>query len=154
VRTNQIKILTDRDGTDNEPTVSPDGKQIAYVGFDRNNDTYNVSKLYVMNADGSGKRVLTENFDRTPSGLIWNESGDGVYFTTEDKGTNNLHFVSTRDGASRQITTGNYQFLPSNMSRNGIVTGVLSDASETGDVVIFNTKQLKTAPRKLTDVNG
>ena len=154
VRTNQIKILTDRDGTDNEPTVSPDGKQIAYVGFDRNNDTYNVSKLYVMNADGSGKRVLTENFDRTPSGLIWNESGDGVYFMTEDKGTNNLHFVSTRDGASRQITTGNYQFLPSNMSRNGIVTGVLSDASETGDVVIFNTKQLKTAPRKLTDVNG
>jgi Tol biopolymer transport system component len=70
VKNNQVKILTDRDGSDNEPTVSPDGKQIAYVGFDRNNDTYNVSKLYLMNADGSGKRVLTENFDRTPTGLM------------------------------------------------------------------------------------
>jgi dipeptidyl aminopeptidase/acylaminoacyl peptidase len=154
VRTKQIKPLTERDGTDNEPTISPDGKQIAYVGFDRNDDTYNVSKLYLMNADGSGKRVLTETLDRSPFGLMWSEDGDGVYFATEDKGTNNLHFVSSKGGAVRQISTGNHQFLPSNMSKNGIVTGVLSDAVQTGDIVVFNTKQPKIAPRKLTDVNG
>ena len=154
-KTNQVKILTDRDGIDNEPTVSPDGKQIAYIGFDRNNDTYNVSKLYLMNADGSGKRVLTETFDRTPSGLMWSESGDGIYFTTEDKGTNNLYFASTKGGVPRQITTGNYQFLPSGMSKNGIITGVMSDASQPGDVAVFNSKSAKeVSPRQLTDVNG
>jgi len=152
VKNNQIKILTDRDGTDNEPTSSPDGKQIAYVGFDRNNDTYNVSKLYLMNADGSGKRVLTENFDRAPSGLMWSESGDGVYFTTEDKGTNNLYFIAAKgNNAPRQITTGNHQLVASSMSKNGTIVGVLSSASETGDVVAFNLKQ--TTPRRLTSVN-
>ncbi len=154
VKSNQIKPLTDRDGTDSEPTVSPDGKQIAYVGSDRNDDTYNIQKLYVMNSDGQNKRVLSENFDRSPFGLMWNEAGDGIHFATEDKGTNNLYFVSTKGGTPRQITTGNHQFLPSNMSKNGIVTGVLSDAWQTGDVVVFNTRQAKIAPRKLTDVNG
>ncbi len=154
IKSNQTKPLTDRDGTDGEPTVSPDGKLVAYVGSDRNDDTYNIQKLYVMNSDGQNKRVLSENFDRTPFGLMWSETGDGVYFVTEDKGTNNLYFVSTRGGAPRQITTGNHQFSPSSMSKNGIVTGVLSSATETGDVYVFNTKQTKIAPRKLTDVNG
>jgi dipeptidyl aminopeptidase/acylaminoacyl peptidase len=154
IKSNQIKPLTDRDGTDNEPTVSPDGKQIAYVGSDRNDDTYNIQKLYVMNSDGQNKRVLSENFDRSPFGLMWSETGDGIYFATEDKGTNNVYFVSIKGGAPRQTTTGNHQFLPSSMSRNGIVAGVLSDATQTGDIASVNVKQSKPAMRKLTDVNG
>ncbi|MBA4124524.1 MAG: S9 family peptidase [Acidobacteria bacterium] len=154
IKSNQIKPLTDRDGTDSEPTVSPDGKLIAYVGSDRNDDTYNIQKLYVMNSDGLNKRVLSENFDRSPFGLMWSETGDGVYFATEDKGTNNLYFVPTKGGAPRQITTGNHQFLPSSMSRNGTVAGVLSDTTQTGDIASVNVKGNKPAPRKLTDVNG
>jgi dipeptidyl aminopeptidase/acylaminoacyl peptidase len=155
IKTNQIKAMTDRDGADQEPTVSPNGKFIAYTGFDRNDDTYNVSKLYVMDAaDGQNKRILTENFDRAPTALMWDEENGGVYFSTEDKGTNNLYFVPLRGGVPRQVTSGNYQFLPSGMSKNGLVTGVLSDAKEPGDVVVFNTKAAKEArPRKLTFVN-
>lgn len=155
IKTNQIKALTDRDGADTSPVVSPNGKYIAYTGFDRNNDTYNISKLYLMDAaDGQNKRVLTENFDRSPDDLMWDEENGGVYFSTEDKGTNNLYFVSLKGGSPRQITTGNYQFLPSSMSKNGLVTGVLSDAKEPGDVVVFNTKLTKEVrPRKLTFVN-
>jgi dipeptidyl aminopeptidase/acylaminoacyl peptidase len=153
-KTNQTKQLTDRDGADNEPTVSPDGKRIAYIGSDRNADTYNVQKLYVMDASGGNKRVLTEALDRSPSNLIWNEESDGIYFSTEDKGTNNLRFISLKGESARKVTTGNYQFIPSNMSKNGIVAGVLSDAKEPGDVVVYNTKTAKeTRPRKLTGVN-
>ena len=154
LKSNQTKPLTDRDGTDSEPAVSPDGKLIAYVGSDRNDDTYNIQKLYVMTSDGQNKRALSENFDRTPFGLMWNEAGDGIYFATEDKGTNNLYFVSTKGAAPRQITTGNHQFLPSSMSRNGIVAGVLSDATQTGDIALVTVKGNKPAARRLTDVNG
>lgn len=150
-RTNQITALTDRDGQDSEPTVSPDGKQIAYIGSDRNEDTYNVQKLYVMDANGQNKRVLTESFDRTPFALMWSDSGGDIYFATEDKGTNNLYAVNQKGGAIRQITKGNHQLLPSNMSKNGVVAGVSSDYKEPGDVVVFNLKQ--PVPRKLTNVN-
>jgi dipeptidyl aminopeptidase/acylaminoacyl peptidase len=150
-RTNQITPLTDRDGTDQEPVVSPDGKRIAYVGSDRNEDTYNIQKLYVMDSNGQNKRVLTETFDRTPFGLMWSEDGNDIYFSTEDKGTNNLYSIGLRGGEVRQATKGSHQLLVSSMARNGVFTGVLSDAKQPGDVVAFNLKQ--TAPRKLTAVN-
>ncbi|HEX8267714.1 MAG TPA: S9 family peptidase [Pyrinomonadaceae bacterium] len=151
VKNNQFKTLTDRDGPDDGPVVSPNGRYIAYTGFDRNNDTYNVQKLYVMDADGQNKRVLTETLDRAPDNLMWSEASDGVYFSTEDKGTNNLYFMPLKGGAARQITTGNHQLSPSNMSKTGVVTGTLSSANEPGDVVAFNLKQ--PVPRKLTFVN-
>jgi dipeptidyl aminopeptidase/acylaminoacyl peptidase len=150
-RTNQITPLTDRDGTDQEPIVSRDGKRIAYIGSDRNEDTYNIQKLYVMDSNGQNKRVLTESFDRTPFGLMWSEDGNDIYFSTEDKGTNNLYSIGLRGGEVRQLTKGNHQLLASSMARNGVVTGVLSDAKQPGDVVAFSLKQ--TAPRKLTAVN-
>lgn len=150
--TNQIKALTDRDGQDVQPQVSPSGKFIAYTGSDRNDDTYSVSKLYLMDADGGNKKVLTENFDRAPFGLMWADDNSGVYFSTEDKGTNNLYFSAVSGGNPKQITTGNHQFLPSSISQNGTVAGVLSDAKQTGDVVVFNVKT--PTPRKITDVNG
>lgn len=146
-----IKPLTMRDGTDDNPVVSPNGKYIAYVGSDRNDDTYNIQNLYIMNADGQNKRVLTGDFDRTPFGLMWDEKSDGVYFTVEDKGTNNLYYVAGSGGAARQITKGNHQFLSSAMSRNGVVAGVLSDAKQPGDIVVFNLKQ--PVPRRITGVN-
>ena len=150
VKNNQIRALTDRDGTDTNPSVSPNGRFIAYTGFDRNDDTYNIQNLYVMDADGQNKRVLTGDFDRSPFGLMWDEKSDGVYFSTEDKGTNNLYYVPLR-GSVRQITKGNHQLLSSSMSKNGVITGVSSDANEPGDVVVFNLKQ--PVPRKLTGVN-
>lgn len=152
VTSGQIKPLTDRDGTDNDPIVSPNGKFIAYTGSDRNDDTYSVQNLYIMDADGNNKRELTAGFDRAPFGLMWEENNGGIYFSTEDKGTNNLYYVArTGTAAPRQITKGNHQFLASTMSRNGTVTGVLSDAKQPGDVVVFNLKQ--PAPRRITTVN-
>jgi len=151
VKTNQFKTLTDRDGPDGEPTVSPNGKYVAYTGFDRNADTYNVQKLYVMDADGQNKRMLSGDFDRAPDNLMWDADGGGVYFSIEDKGTNNLYYIARTGGAPRQITKGNHQLSPSSMSKNGIVAGTLSSATEPGDVVVFNLKQ--PTPRKLTFVN-
>ena len=151
-RSGQIRPLTDRDGTDTNPAVSPNGRFIAYTGFDSNNDTYNIQKLYIMDADGQNKRILTENFDRTPTALMWAEDNSGIYFSTEDQGMNNLHFVARTGGAVRQITKGNHQFLPSSMSKNGLVAGILSDAKEPGDVFVVNLRQ-PAAPRKLTGVN-
>ncbi len=152
LNTNQIKQLTDRDGQDVQPAVSPNGKFIAYTGSDLNDDTYNVSKLYLMDADGNNKKVLTENFDRAPFGLMWADDNSGVYYSTEDKGTNNLYFSTVSGNAPKQITSGNHQLLPSSISQNGIVAGVLSDAKQAGDVVVFNVKT--PTPRKITDVNG
>ncbi|MCZ6900411.1 MAG: DPP IV N-terminal domain-containing protein, partial [Bacteroidetes bacterium] len=48
-----ITQLTDRNGPDHSPTISPDGKKIAFLGFEDKIQTYQVTRLYLMNLDGS-----------------------------------------------------------------------------------------------------
>ena len=151
VRDGQIRALTDRNGPDTNPTVSHDGRLIAYTGFDQTDDTYTVSRLYLMDIDGKNRRLLSGEFDRSPSELIWAEGDTGVYFTAEDRGTNNLYFASATGGAPRQITQGNHQLSVSSIARNGLAAGVLSSPGEPGDVVAFNIKQPR--PKRLTAVN-
>lgn len=152
LKTGRIRALTDRDGQDLNPAVSPNGKFIAYTGFDRTDDSYNLARLYVMNADGSNRRVLTESFDRAPFGLVWAADSGGVYFATEDKGTNNLYFSALAGGSPRAVTSGNHQLLPSNASDAGTLAAVLSAPHEPGDIVTVDLKN--PVPRKVTDVNG
>ena len=86
--------LTDRNGPDDAPVVSPDGKKIAYLGFEDKVRTYQLTKLHVMNADGSDKRELLPDLDRSVSGLVWNKNSDGVYFQYDDHGDTRIAFTT------------------------------------------------------------
>ena len=66
-----ITALTDRDGPDHSPAVSPNGKLIAYRGYDDQLKAYQQTDLYVMNADGSNKRNLTSDYDRNIDNISW-----------------------------------------------------------------------------------
>lgn len=132
-----VRALTDRDGPDQNPSVSPDGRMIAYTGFDQNNHTYNVAQLYLMNADGSGKRLLTGAFDRVPNNLFWSEDNAGVYFTAEDRGSQNLWFQSIKGGLPQQITTGVHVLNLSSRSKDGLVLGTRSAPNKPTDIVSF-----------------
>jgi dipeptidyl aminopeptidase/acylaminoacyl peptidase len=152
VRTGSVRQLTRRKGPDSSPAVSPDGKLIAYLGHDETDDTYVISKLHVMNADGTGARVLTAAFDRQPAGLEWAADGSGVYFVAEDRGSANLHFAPLRGGAVRQVTQGVQLVNFSSMSRDGLAAATITSPHAPADVAAFNVRQ-PAAVRRLTNVN-
>jgi acylaminoacyl-peptidase len=97
VSSRQIKALTDRKGPDNGPVISPDGKKIAYLGYDDRYQGYQVTCLYLMNRDGSGKRLVTGDFDRDVRNLNWTEDGRGLFFQYDEHGNTKIGFV-TLDG--------------------------------------------------------
>jgi dipeptidyl aminopeptidase/acylaminoacyl peptidase len=111
-----------------------------------------VSKLYVMDADGKNRRALAEGFDRSPTGLLWASDGSGVYFGSEDRGSDNLYFAALKGGTPQAVTRGVQQLQVTSITKSGVAAGVLSSPTEPGDVVVFNLKS--PAPKKLTDVNG
>jgi len=159
-----IRQLTDRKGPDNNPTVSPDGKLIAYTGSDQNDNTYNVSHLYLMNSDGSNRRALTDAFDRAPSNLFWSEDNRGLYFTAEDRGSQNLWFVSASGGTPQRITKDAEILNVTSMSRDGLLAGTRSASGRPTDVVGVRVPMRNKDARgynvnavvetQLTNVNG
>ena len=79
----EMTRLTDRDGPDNSATPSPDGSLIAYLGYDDELKSWQQTRLYIMNADGSGSRQLATNFDREFGDLAWRADGRALYALRE-----------------------------------------------------------------------
>lgn len=146
-----ITRLTNRRGPDNSPSVSPDGRYIAYTGYDFTDDTYIESGLYVMERDGNNPRLLTSDLDRSPSELTWSGDSRTIYFSVDNEGTRNL-YAATLDGRTRKVTDGVHMLDTSDISANGLAVGVLSSFHQPGDIVSFTIRRPEQV-RQLTFVN-
>lgn len=151
VASRNIRQLTRRKGPDNNPVVSPDGKLVAYTGYDWTTDTWRDSRLYVMNIDGSNPRVLTEKLDRSPSSLVWAADGSGIYFNVDSEGSRNLYLAPLK-GEPRAITQGKHMLNVTSINRGGQVVGLQTSGTVPNDVVTFNLRSPQQI-RRLTAVN-
>ncbi|MEO9854200.1 MAG: S9 family peptidase [Reichenbachiella sp.] len=97
-----IQELTERNGPDYDPVVSPNGNNIAYLGYEDKIQTYQLPELYVMNLNGSGKRMIDLKLDRRMSNLTWNQKGTGLYFLYDSEGNTKIGFVSL-DGKFEKV---------------------------------------------------
>jgi dipeptidyl aminopeptidase/acylaminoacyl peptidase len=121
-----VKALTKRKGPDNNPEVSPDGKKIAYVGFDDRYQGYQVRQLYVMNRDGSESRLLSGAFDNDVQAPRWSPDGKGIYFISAAHGNTGLYFIDL-EGHLRKLaadigsTTSAYGGVPTfSIAKTGV----------------------------------
>ena len=77
---------------------------IAYQGFDDRYQGYQVTRLYVMNRDGGGPRVLTAQLDRDVAHPLWARDGSGIFFLYDERGNTKLGFT-TLDGRIRTVAS-------------------------------------------------
>jgi dipeptidyl aminopeptidase/acylaminoacyl peptidase len=156
VATAAVRQLTTRKGPDNGPVPSPDGKRIAYTGYDWTKNTWIDQRLYVMNADGSNPRLVSGDWDRSPSNITWKADGSGVYFTAQNEGSQNLYFLPIPASGSARVqpvTTGTHMLSVSAISDTGVAVGTLTAPEKPADVVRFDLAR-PDAITQLTDVNA
>ena len=89
-----LKTLTDRKGPDRGLAVSPDGKKIAYLGYNDKVQTYQITSLYIMNIDGGSKKEIKMNLDRSISSLKWSSDNKGLYFMYDNEGNTKVAYSS------------------------------------------------------------
>ena len=151
LKTLEIKALTDRKGPDYGPVVSPDGKWIAYTGYDDKDYTSHLSDMYLMDTAGGSKRTLCGHLPNSPGDICWAEDGSGVYYLMAEKGESNFYFVSV-DGKIRKVTSGVQYIAGLSVSRTGRAAAVVSTFYQPGAIATFTL--LKPAEIKtIVDVN-
>lgn len=99
-----IRPLTSRDGPDYGPVVSPDGKTIAYRGFDDEVLSYQQDNLYLMNADGSRAREIAADFPGSVGQTLWAPDGKSLLVLSEDFGVLSLYRIDLNGRASKVVT--------------------------------------------------
>ncbi|MFW2828884.1 prolyl oligopeptidase family serine peptidase [Sphingomonas sp. ID0503] len=81
----QPENLTDaNDATDTLPTVSPDGKWLAYVAMKRPGYEADRQVVQLRNLATGQTRALTEGWDRSVGSIAWAKDGRSLLVTAED----------------------------------------------------------------------
>jgi dipeptidyl aminopeptidase/acylaminoacyl peptidase len=99
-----INLTDANDGMDNLPTVSPDGRTLAYFAMAR--PTYEADRQVLMLRDlASGKtRALTQNWDRSVGSIAWSHDGKNLLVTAEDTLEQPVWRVDAASGKVTRLT--------------------------------------------------
>src|SRR3954470_1309879 len=156
-----IAPLTSRKGPDAEPVVSPDGRLIAYTGFDDKELGYQNALLYVMNRDGSGGRPLTASLDRGVESPVWAADGRSIFVDYDDHGIRRVARVGL-DGSVRTLAEGlagpgldrPYTGGGFSVARDGSIAATVGSSSRPPDVALARGGALRTLTRLNADLLG
>lgn len=143
----ELTQLTDRQGGQFSPIVSPNGKYIAYVNDDNRMIPYRNSILHVMSIDGSDDRALTADLDSSVGSIQWSGNRQ-IYFQYEQRAVRRVARVTiTGDmtdvaeglgGTSlgRPYTSGDFT-----VSTNGTVAYTYGTAFRPADVAVAGQRR-------------
>jgi dipeptidyl aminopeptidase/acylaminoacyl peptidase len=116
-----LRQLSHDIGPYHAPTVSPDGKLIAYLGYqDKHVGNQNV-RLNLMDVDGNNQRVIGESLDRSLTDVLWAADGHGLYVGYVDQGIARV---------ARVALTGRVEAVASDLASIGAATQLPYSAGE------------------------
>ena len=149
-----LRALTNRKGPDDSPTAAPNGKWIAYTGFDDRYQGHQTTKLYLMNRDGTGSHSISDKLDRDIESPEWAPDNSGLYFLYDDQGDTKIGFLSP-DGNLKKISDHVASNLAAggggsfSVSRTGLLAFTYGRTDFPGDIAISNVGGMKV----LTSLN-
>ena len=152
-----IEAVTNRNGPDQQPKVSPDGRYLAYTGYDDKLTNYENTQLYIRDLKTGNTKSLTANFDRSVGQIKWAANSKGVYFSYANEGQTTLAY-QPRSGKRKVITEqiGSVAFGRPysggdfDVSSNGDIAFTLADTQRPADVA--SIERGKT--QRLTTLNS
>ena len=157
VASGEITRHTDRIGPDANPTLSPNGRYLAYTGHAARATGYNNSELYLLDLESGAVRKLSGDFDRSIENPQWDSSGTSIWFQYEDRGTHRIGSINLKgklvdsDLRLGGTTLGRpYASGSFDIGTNGVIAFTAGDTQSPADLM---TSKRGERPRQLTQLN-
>ena len=134
---------------EDHPTLSPNGKQIAFVS--NRGHAFN-KELYLMDVNGANRRRLTDSpgLDTEPS---WSPDGNRIVFSSERFGELDICILNLTNGAITRVTTNPFEDVEPAWSPDGTRIA-FTRAFGPGFKDIFTIKPDGTDERQITSADG
>ncbi len=132
VATGNITRLTRADGFWNDPQLSPDGRLIAYTGNAASPAAFPVRQIRVMNADGSGDRILWNDTPDRIFQMMWASDGKSLLASVNHEGATELVSLNLQ-GHRRVVARGDFRFYITSVAP-GVAVGSISTATRDAEV--------------------
>jgi len=120
--------LTNNNDSDNEPSWSPNGNQIAFVSNRDGN-----WEIYVMNVDGSNQTNVSKHsaWDRFPS---WSPDGTQLLFVSDRDGDKDVYVMNANGSGIRNLSNDDYEsFYMPTWAPDQTRISYAADTDENGD---------------------
>ena len=131
----RVTKISDHQGPDRSPRWSPDGKWIAFLGAETEEDQ---PTIYLApgpgGTPGGPSRMVSKELDQTVADLQWGDGGKSLWFTSGVKGATNIFKVDVASGKVEQRTQWNGSVHALSMSRAGAMAALLNDFEHLDDV--------------------
>lgn len=154
------RALTTRDGPDHSPQLSPDGRKIAFLGYDDKVLSYQATHLYVMDKDGGNIRHVSADHDRSITSFAWRGDNQALVTQVENKGAVELRSFNLSGTKPKVMASGlggtsfgrpyagaSFTLSKSTRPTFAYTTG---DANSPSDITI---KTFSGEPKRLTALN-
>src|SRR5580704_8270126 len=151
---NSIHRLTATESCEYDPLWSPDGKFIAYRGTRRGltdrETTMEDTHVWMMNADGSNRREIGSVIDNRQGAPQWAQDASAVYFTVQERGSNNLVRLPVSGGQPEYMVKEAGGVGGWSVGKNRAVAYGFTSPRDAAELYY---KSGTAAARKLTDLN-
>ena len=84
--TKDLKQISDGVGAERSPSISPNGKMIAYSFEERRPLAYSPNQVAIMDINGNNKRIISINLDGDADNLQWSDDNRSIFFSYDERG--------------------------------------------------------------------
>ncbi|PLX11503.1 MAG: peptidase S9 [Marinilabiliales bacterium] len=138
------------EGYDKYPRFSPDGKKIAWECMITPGYESDKVRLYVYDFESKTKEDLTVSIDQNVSHLVWDESGEFIYFISGVNATYQICKINTGTREWMQITKGPHNYTSFEKLGNLIIAEKMSMSMATE---IFKVEEMTGKDEQLSYIN-
>lgn len=100
-----IKQITNDEGSEYNPVVSPDGKYLAYLDTDGKKLAYRNRHLMIKKLNGDWVKNISKDIDNSLANIHWQRNGKGLYYQMAERGSVTLGYTSLK-GKHKVLVTG------------------------------------------------